>query len=139
MKYGSLIVEKKEYVFLKRIINISGYVEDIETQKSLRRLNDELKTAQVVDEWDMPEDVIRFNSRIKVASDQGWEKNVQVVIPEDKDLQQDKISILTPMGAALFGYSEADVIEWRFPSGEQHLTIKEVMQDELNDKIEVII
>lgn len=139
MKYGSLIIEKKEYVFLKRILNISGYAEDFETQKSLQKLSDELKNAQIIDEWDMPGDVIRFNSKVTVASDNGWEKSLQVVAPNDKDLKENKISILTPMGSALLGYSEADVIEWKFPSGMKHLTVKEVKQDELENKIEVAI
>jgi len=129
MKYGSLILEKKEYVYIKRILNISGYAEDFETQKSLQRLSKELKNALIVNEADMPEDVIRFNSRIMVNSENGWKKTIQLVIPPDRDAKQDKISILTPMGAALFGYSEGDAIEWDFPSGEQKLKIITVAQD----------
>ena len=130
MKYGSLIIEKKEYVYLKRILNISGYAEDFETQKSLQRLSDELKNAQIVDEEEMPEDVIRFNSKIMVYSENGWERVIQLVIPSEKDTKQSKISILTPMGAALFGYSEGDSIEWDFPSGKQQLKIVTVAQTE---------
>lgn len=139
MKYGSLILEKKEYVFLKRILNISGYAEDFETQKSLQRLSEELKNAQIVDETDMPEDVIRFNSKITVYSVKGWEKTIQLVIPSEKDVKQDKISILTPMGAALFGYSEGDTIEWDFPSGKQQIKIVAVTQTAPQKKIEVQI
>jgi len=49
MKYENLILEKKEYVYLKRILNISGYSKDFKTQRSLQRLFDELTTAQIVD------------------------------------------------------------------------------------------
>ncbi len=135
MKYGSLILEKKEYVYIKRILNISGYAEDVETQKSLQRLSKELKNAQIIAEADMPEDVIRFNSKIMVYSENGWEKVIQLVIPSDKDAKKDKISILTPMGAALFGYSEGDSIEWDFPSGKQKLRIVTVTQVESQNKI----
>lgn len=135
MKYGSLILEKKEYVYIKRILNISGYAEDFETQKSLQRLSKELKNAQIIAEADMPEDVIRFNSKIMVYSENGWEKVIQLVIPSDKDAKKDKISILTPMGAALFGYSEGDSIEWDFPSGKQKLRIVTVTQVESQNKI----
>jgi regulator of nucleoside diphosphate kinase len=135
MKYGSLILEKKEYVYIKRILNISGYAEDFETQKSLQRLISELKNAQIVNEADMPEDVIRFNSKIMVYSENGWEKVIQLVIPSDKDAKQNKISFLTPMGAALFGYSEGDSIEWDFPSGKQKLKIVSVTQVESQNKI----
>ncbi|WP_034262373.1 GreA/GreB family elongation factor [Altibacter lentus] len=136
MKYGSLILEKKEYVYLKRILNVSGYAEDFETQKSLQRLSEELRNAQIVDEQEMPEDVIRFNSKIMVYSENGWERTLQLVIPSEKDTKQDKISILTPMGAALFGYSQGDTIEWDFPSGKQQIRIVTVTQNEKKKKIE---
>ncbi|GEQ86301.1 prokaryotic transcription elongation factor, GreA/GreB domain protein [Patiriisocius marinistellae] len=136
MKYGSLILEKKEYVYLKRILNISGYAEDFETQKSLQRLSDELKSAQIVNEEDLPKDIIRFNSKVMVYSEDGWEKTIQLVIPSNKNALLDKISILTPIGAALFGYAEGDIIEWDFPSGKQELKIVTVVQTE-NTKIEL--
>lgn len=135
MKYGSLILEKKEYVYLKRILNISGYAEDFQTQKSFQRLSDELKNAQVVDEADIPEDVIRFNSKIMVYSENGWEKAIQLVTPSEKDSKQDKISVLTAMDTALIGYSEGDTIEWDFPSGRQRIKIVTVIQSTKQKKI----
>lgn len=131
MKYGSLILEKKEYVYIKRILNISGYTENFETQKSLQRFSEELKNAEIVDDKDMPKDVIRFNSKVIVYSENGWEKAIQLVIPSEKDVKNDKISVITPMGAALFGYSEGDIIEWDFPSGKQQIKIVAVAQNEI--------
>ncbi len=129
MKYGSIIIEKKEYVYLKRIINISGYAKDFETQQSLQKFSDELQNAQIVDEEDMPEEIIRFNSKVTVASEKGWERTLQVVTPTERDLKQNKISFLTPMGSALFGYSEGDTVTWDFPTGQQQLKIVAVAQE----------
>lgn len=139
MKYGSLILEKKEYVYLKRILNISGYAEDHKTQMCLMKLSEELKTAQVVDEAEMPPDVVRFNSNVTVAFESGAEKKIQVVIPMDKDFQNNKISILTPLGSALFGYSKGDTVLWDFPSGKQHIKIIEVEQKATHNSIDVAI
>ena len=139
MKYGSLIIEKKEYVNLKRILNISGYVEDFETQKSLQLLINELKNAQIVDEADMPEDIIRFNSKIRVSSEKAWEKNLELVIPSEQNRKEGKISVLTQLGATLFGYSEGDVVEWNFPSGSQKLKITDVKQEKSSKKIPINI
>lgn len=139
MKYGSLLLEKREYVYLKRLLNISGYAEDFETQKSLQRLSDELKSAHIVDEIEMPNDIIRFNSKVTVVSANGWERTLQIVVPVDKDLKQNKISILTAMGSALIGHSKDDVIHWTLPSGQQELTIRKVLQDKSQEKIEVSI
>ena len=139
MKYGSLILEKKDYVYLKRILNISGYAEDFETQKSLSRLTEELKTAHVVDEHEMPDDIIRFNSHVNVSSEAGWKASLQIVIPADKDYENGKISVLTPMGAALFGYAQSDEVDWDFPNGRQRLKINKVASNSTAEKIEVPI
>ena len=139
MKYGSLILEKKEYVYLKRILNISGYAEDHETQICLMALSEELKTAHIVDEKDVPDDVIRFNSKVTLVLESGIEKQLQVVIPMEKDLKQNKISILTPMGSALIGYSKGDTIFWDFPSGKQHIKIVDVVQVKSLNEIDILI
>tara|TARA_R110002051_G_scaffold324970_1_gene424863 strand:+ start:37327 stop:37746 length:420 start_codon:yes stop_codon:yes gene_type:complete len=139
MKYKNLIIEKREYVYLKRILNISGYTGDFETQKSLKRLLDELKTAQIVDNDELPKDVIRLNSRVSIEAENGWKKTLQIVIPADRDLKNDKISVLTPMGAALIGYSQNDAITWEFSKGEQKLTIVAVEQDETYEAIHIQI
>lgn len=139
MKYGSIIIEKKEYVYLKRIINISGYAKDFDTKQSLQKFSEELQNAQIVDEEDMPKEIIRFNSKVTVASEKGWERTLQVVTPAERDMAQNKISFLTPMGSALFGYSEGDTVIWDFPTGQQLLKIVAVSQEtnSANKKISI--
>ncbi|MEM5565033.1 GreA/GreB family elongation factor [Psychroserpens sp. AS72] len=139
MKYGSLILEKKEYVYLKRILNISGYAEDHEVQKSLIKLSEELKTAHIVDNESMPDDVIRFNSLVTIVFENGIEKKVQLVIPIDKNVKENKISVLTPMGAALIGYAKDDKIDWDFPGGKHQIKIKDVSRQETLNGIDLVI
>ncbi len=129
MKYKNLIIEKKEYVILKRMMNLSGYYKDETLRKSVKKLVGELDLAQICDEADMPKDVIRFNTMITIASKNGWRKKFKLVMPNDSDVRNDKISILTPMGAAVMGYAEGDSLVWEFPSGEQKLTIEKVEQE----------
>ncbi|MFD2914534.1 GreA/GreB family elongation factor [Psychroserpens luteus] len=139
MKYGSLILEKKEYVYLKRILNISGYAEDHEIQKSLIKLSEELKTAHIVDNENMPNDVIRFNSLVTIVFENGIEKKVQLVIPIDKNSKENKISVLTPMGAALIGYAKDDNIDWDFPGGKHLIKITDVSRQETLSGIDLVI
>jgi regulator of nucleoside diphosphate kinase len=51
------------------------------------------------------------------------------VSPAESDVKNDKISILTPMGAAVIGYAEGDTLIWEFPSGEQEMIIEKVEQE----------
>lgn len=128
MKYGSLTIEKKEYVVLKKLMNLSGYYKDHTLKKSVKKLVGELNTARICDEKDMPADVVRFNSFMTIISKDGWSKRFQLVMPTDNDVKNSKISILTPMGAAVIGYAEGDSFTWDFPGGEQLLTVTEVEQ-----------
>ena len=105
MKYKNLIIEKKEYLLLKRLMNLTVYFID------------------------MPKDVIRFNSTITIVSKKGWHKIFKLVSPAESDIKNNWISILTPMGAAVIGYAEGDTLVWEFPSGEQKLTIEKVDQE----------
>ncbi|MBD3863784.1 MAG: regulator of nucleoside diphosphate kinase [Olleya marilimosa] len=139
MKYGSLILEKKEYVYLKRILNISGYGNDTNVTKSLVKLSEELKTAQIVNNDEVPEDIVRFNSIVTIASENGWEKELQVVIPMDKNVALNKVSVLAPMGAALLGYSKNDTIDWDFPGGAQKIKIIDVQKEESLKGIDIHI
>ena len=139
MKYGGLIIEKKEYVLLKRYMNISGYYNDNTMRKSVKKLIGELESAQIKDEADMPKDVIRFNTAVTVASKKGWNKKFKLVTPNQSDSKSDKISILTPMGAAIIGYAQGDSIVWEFPSGEQKLIIESVEQENTPINLNVVI
>ncbi len=129
MKYNNLIIEKKEYVLLKRYINFSKHYTDDTLRKSVLKLAGELESAKICDEADMPVDVIRFNSTITVASETAWRLKFKLVEPKDSDVRNNKISILTPMGLAVIGYAEGDRLLWEFPSGEQDLTVEKVEQE----------
>jgi regulator of nucleoside diphosphate kinase len=105
----------------------------------LAKLSEELKTANIVDEDKMPYDIVRFNSKVTVALNNGIQETLQVVIPMDRDIKTNKISVLTPMGSALFGYSKGDTVLWDFPSGKQQIKITDVQQEETYKGIDVAI
>ncbi|WP_179351468.1 GreA/GreB family elongation factor [Winogradskyella vidalii] len=139
MKYGSIILEKKEYVYLKRLLNISGYAANQGMQKCLITLAEELKTAQILDDSQMPDDVIRFNSLVSLVFENGIEKQLRLVIPSERDIKQNKISILTPMGSGLIGYSTGDTIVWDFPAGKQNLKIIAVEREDAFSDTDLVI
>lgn len=138
MKYGNLILEKKEYVFLKRLLNVSNFYKEPNTKDSLKRLSEELNTALIYDNEDMPEDVIRLNSIITVKSGE-WETEFQLVIPTDRNISANKISILSPMGSAVMGYALGDSVLWNFPNGKRELEIISVKQAKKPIDIDVLL
>ena len=130
MKYGELIIEKKEYEFLKQIMSLAKPNKDNSYRASFFKLNEELKSARIVSNNKMPTDVIRLNSFVTIETLYAVERTYQIVTPEKGDIRKDKISVLAPMGLALFGYAMGDNITWTFPPGESHINIKEVRQVE---------
>lgn len=131
MKYGEIIVEKKEYESLKGIMGMAHYAKDHSYRESMEKLTEELKMAKIVHRKDMPEDVIRFNSTVTIKTIFDVEKSYQLVTPEKSNIKLNKISVLAPMGLALFGYAKGDEILWKFPAGESYIKILEVKQLEL--------
>ncbi|WP_228767808.1 GreA/GreB family elongation factor [Candidatus Velamenicoccus archaeovorus] len=59
--------------------------------------------------------------------DTGKDEFYQLVYPEDADIEQNKISILAPIGTAILGYKVGDVIEWKVPAGVRRLKIKKIL------------
>ena len=138
MKYGGLILEKKEYVLLKRFLSLSGYHKESILQPAVKNLLHALDTAIIQDENNIPSDVIRFNSVFTVTSEGGWQKRFQLVIPTHSDLKSNRLSILTPMGTAVIGRAEKDHFLWEFPLGKEGVTITEVQQSHSHLNIDVL-
>lgn len=130
MKYGELIIEKKEYEFLKQIMSLAKYYKDNTYKLSIHKLSEELTSAKVVKDNKMPADIIRFNSTVTIKIPSGIEKTYQIVTPDKSDIKNEKISILAPMGLALFGYAEGDEVLWQFPVGESAFKIIKVEQEQ---------
>ncbi|SFN70520.1 GreA/GreB family elongation factor [Salegentibacter flavus] len=128
MKYGVIIIEKKEKELLNRIISMAQYYKDENYKISILKLSEELKNARFLSNKEMPEDVVRFNSVVSISTPFSVSREYQIVSPEKSDIRQNKISILAPMGLALFGYAKGDTLKWNFPTGENIISIDDVRQ-----------
>jgi regulator of nucleoside diphosphate kinase len=71
---------------------------------------------------------VRMGSFVEFRDDKtGRVRSVQLVYPADADASDGRISVLTPIGAALIGLSEGQSIEWQTRSGEwKTLTVLKV-------------
>jgi regulator of nucleoside diphosphate kinase len=81
----------------------------------------ELERADVLPEAAMPADVVRIGSIIEFEVDDGRRLKVQLVLPENADINAGKISVLTPVGAALIGLSPGQAMEWSGNDGKECL------------------
>ena len=138
MKYGKLILEKKEYVFLKRVLYLTNYYKDQNNKDSLKNLGSAISNALICDHEKMPEDVIRFNSLITLQSEE-TQTDFQLVIPKERDIAANKISVLAPMGSAVIGHAQGDSVSWKFMDGFKNFKIVSVKQAYRPTNIDVLL
>ncbi len=138
MKYGSLIVSKTEHKTLQQIIHQVPHRVDTTYRRSLERLPEELKTARLVPNKEMPSDVVRLQSKVAIVDPDNKLHTFEIVTPGRSNIVENRLSILAPMGLALYGYAEGDVVKWQFPSGEQEILIVRVTQNSSITKEEAI-
>lgn len=87
----------------------------------------ELDRARVVDDGRIAADIVRMGSSLRFTTDAGEDRSVTLVFPGEADIAEGKISILTPIGAALIGLSAGQSIDWTARDGRTHqLTVESV-------------
>lgn len=125
MKNPRLIISEKERDLMRSWI-IGHNPPDIQVRNSLDRLYNELDTADVRKEEDMPHDVVRVCSIVDVGMPAGRKNGLQLVMHADADLKQNKLSVLSVLGSALIGYRQGATIVWKLPQGDQTITLERV-------------
>ena len=75
----------------------------------------------------MPANVVRMGSTVTFKSDDGNTRTLKLVYPADESLDEHRISVMTPVGAALIGLAEGQSIRWTARDGKHHrLTVDKV-------------
>ena len=95
-----------------------------------RLILEEIERAEVCSAQDLPGNVVTLGSEVEFVDDtNGAKRRVQLVLPAEADIEQGRISILTPVGAGLIGMSVGREISWPCPDGRARiLKILEVKQ-----------
>lgn len=82
------------------------------------RLFGELGRARLVSRDKLPANVVSLGRRVTYRDETtGEEKVVVLTSPEDADISQQRISVLTPIGVALLGLSEGAQFGWNDRTG----------------------
>lgn len=93
----------------------------------IQALDQELEKAIIVDEAEIPCDVVTMNSRVRVRDLATREEFVwAIVFPQAASAKRNRVSVLAPIGTALIGYRAGDTVELQMPSGTRRLRIVEV-------------
>lgn len=88
-------------------------------QAGVNMLEEILDLARVVNPDTVPHNVVTMNSRVLFEDvHSGEQGTVTIVYPGDVDPTSGKISVLSPVGAALLGEAEGSEVELPLPHGQ---------------------
>ncbi|TDH18402.1 transcription elongation factor GreAB [Segetibacter sp. 3557_3] len=115
---------------------LSAYVKGLKFVKAFDKsnaalLNEELKKATLVKKEDLPNDVVRLNSRV-IIKEGTKSKLIELVlvVPEKADIKEKKVSVFAPIGTALLGFRQGEKVKWDVPAGSKTFTIMKVENQE---------
>lgn len=81
----------------------------------------ELERASVLPDALVPADVVRMGSSVRYRASDGSEREVTLVYPIDADIAAGRVSVLTPIGAALIGLRHRQSIAWLTRDGRRQV------------------
>jgi regulator of nucleoside diphosphate kinase len=102
-------------------------ISDPRHQGDLKALEAELRRAVIVEPDKVPADVITMNSRAELVDlDTRETVTFTLVFPPEANVDEEKISVLAPIGAGMLGYRVGDEFEWKVPAGVRRMKMVKV-------------
>ena len=99
------------------------------TISRIRFLQKILENSRVIDPDSLPKDRVSLLSRVEFTNlTTNARMTFEIVSPHEMDLEAGKISLKSPIGAALMGKKVGETVEVRVPSGTLRLRIDSITQ-----------
>ena len=113
----------------------AGYREarrmQAKTISRIRFLQKVLEHARVITPDVLPTDRVCLLSRVEFTNlSTNARMKIEIVSPHEMDLASGKISLKSPIGAALMGRKVGDIVEAQVPSGTLRLRVERISFDE---------
>ena len=121
---GALVLTIADYRELLPFTAASRHPGDAGDQ-----LAEKLETAAIVEAAAVPPDVVTMNTEMEVRDEtNGQVARLTLVYPRDANIVTGRISVLTPVGAALLGLAAGASTRVQVPSGEEkRMTVLRVL------------
>lgn len=124
---SKLIIAHEDYDTLNAYVKGLRHVGDSD-RRNAALLKEELMKATLVNKEELPEDVVRLNSRV-IVKEATKDRMIELVlvVPEKADIKQRKVSVFAPIGTALLGFRQGEKVKWEVPAGSKTFTIMKVI------------
>ncbi len=111
---------------LKRLIDRELRGQGDMAPDAIQDLENELERAVIMHPHTVPNTVVTMNTKALLRLDK-QEMEVSLLYPGDAESREEGISVLSPVGTAILGYSEGDSIHWETPQGELAIKVMEIL------------
>jgi regulator of nucleoside diphosphate kinase len=96
--------------------------------KHLEGLTKELMKAEIVDSTEIPSNVITMNSKVLLDDlENNQRKEYILVFPKEADIEQNKVSVLSPLGTAMIGCRVGHILRVKTPTGERRMKVQKIL------------
>ncbi|RDC54098.1 transcription elongation factor GreAB [Pedobacter chinensis] len=117
-----VIIPEEDYNLLK------PHFSKLKQPEAEMSLSAELSRAVIIKNEAFPPHAIRLNSRVWITEEQtGQVMELSIVLPQYANIKEKKISVLTPIAAALIGFRKGETVKWKVPGGLKVFKITEVV------------
>lgn len=123
-----LHIPSEDYETLRLLATTTSAATISSARQRIHALRDELDKAVVMPKDSLPAGVVMLGSAVTVLDlDLDEKECYTLALPQHADIDQQRISVLSPLGTALIGYREGDELTWPTPGGQRHLQIVKVV------------
>lgn len=105
------LLTELDHVRLSKLVDRAGLTESL--------IEEVLEDADTVPSREIEGDVVTMHSRVELDFDDGSRGTLTLSYPIDADAAQGKVSILSPVGAALIGLRAGARAQWQEPGGRE--------------------
>ena len=111
--HRAICVSNREIGRVRQLVDAALHIHGGVTREYTQLLSRELQQAIVLPPSRLSPDVVTLRAKVAVTDmESGRSMAVRLVLPDQAGSDADQISILSPLGMALFGYKAGDCIEW---------------------------
>lgn len=134
-RYGNLVLESNDFLMVKKYLQQPLGLEDYIHENVLELFEENLQDANILDEKNMPSEIVRLYSTVTVFSSSGIEECFQLVPPDEVNLEKAKISVVSSIGCSVLGLSTGDIIKYGVPFHVETLRLTKVSQGNVKTKL----
>jgi regulator of nucleoside diphosphate kinase len=125
MKNKTIYITSLDFERLKNLFHKPDLVQQ---KRYLQEMEHEIERAVIVDSTEVSADTVTMNSTVRLIDLKTSEEMIYTLVyPDQANISEGRISVLAPIGTAILGSSEGELVKWEVPDGIQYLKVDRIL------------